>query len=136
VLIQSRLLPTVLLITYRLLVSKSMARVTGPDSLYGVVPMCAIAGEIVSLVHSFLGTAPLRAEPMPRHHRCAFSTAASPWTSMSRTKPPATEPKGTRCVIAAVKTKSSREAPDDRVIIHCCRWGCEHLNPMTLAIRT
>jgi ABC-2 type transport system permease protein len=42
--IQSLVLPTILLITYYSLVGKSVLRVTGTDSLYGLVPTCAIAG--------------------------------------------------------------------------------------------
>ncbi|MGY4711344.1 ABC transporter permease [Mycolicibacterium sp. CBM1] len=42
--IQSILFPTFLLITYYLLVGKSIFRITGTDSLYGLVPTCAIAG--------------------------------------------------------------------------------------------
>ncbi|CAN5254403.1 ABC transporter permease [soil metagenome] len=42
--IQSLLFPTFLLITYYLLVGKSILRITGTDSLYGLVPTCAIAG--------------------------------------------------------------------------------------------
>lgn len=43
---QSLLFPTLLLITYSLLVSKSMERLTGANGLYGLVPMCAIAGAM------------------------------------------------------------------------------------------
>jgi ABC-2 type transport system permease protein len=42
--IQAVLFPTFLLITYYLLVGKSVMRITGTDSLYGLVPTCAIAG--------------------------------------------------------------------------------------------
>jgi ABC-2 type transport system permease protein len=45
--IQSLLLPTLLLVTYSLLVSKSMARLTGENGLYGLVPMCAVAGAML-----------------------------------------------------------------------------------------
>lgn len=41
---QALLFPTFLLITYYLLVGKSVLRITGTDSLYGLVPTCAIAG--------------------------------------------------------------------------------------------
>jgi ABC-2 type transport system permease protein len=44
--IQALLFPTFLLITYKLLVGKSMVRLTGTDSLYGLVPMCAVAGAM------------------------------------------------------------------------------------------
>ena len=46
VLIQSLVFPTFLLITYKLLVGKSIVRITGTDSLYGLVPMCAVAGAM------------------------------------------------------------------------------------------
>jgi ABC-2 type transport system permease protein len=42
--VQSLAFPTFLLITYYLLVGKSVLRITGVDSLYGLVPTCAIAG--------------------------------------------------------------------------------------------
>jgi len=42
--IQSVVFPTFLLIIYYLLVGKSVMRITGTDSLYGLVPTCAIAG--------------------------------------------------------------------------------------------
>jgi len=42
--IQSVLFPTFLLICYYLLVGKSVMKITGVDSLYGLVPTCAIAG--------------------------------------------------------------------------------------------
>ena len=42
--IQSVVFPTFLLITYYLLVGRSILRITGTDSLYGLVPTCAIAG--------------------------------------------------------------------------------------------
>jgi ABC-2 type transport system permease protein len=42
--IQCILLPTALLVVYRLLAGKSIMRITGTDSLYALVPMCAIAG--------------------------------------------------------------------------------------------
>ena len=42
--IQAMVFPTFLLITYYLLVGKSVLRITGTDSLYGLVPTCAIAG--------------------------------------------------------------------------------------------
>jgi ABC-2 type transport system permease protein len=44
--IQALLFPTFLLITYQLLVGKSMVKMTGTDSLYGLVPMCAVAGAM------------------------------------------------------------------------------------------
>jgi ABC-2 type transport system permease protein len=42
--IQSVVFPTFLLVIYYLLVGKSVMRITGTDSLYGLVPTCAIAG--------------------------------------------------------------------------------------------
>lgn len=42
--LQSLLFPTILLVVYYLLVSKSMTRLTGGDSLEVVVSMCALAG--------------------------------------------------------------------------------------------
>ncbi len=44
--IQALLFPTFFLITYKLLVGKSIVRITGTDSLYGLVPMCAVAGAM------------------------------------------------------------------------------------------
>jgi ABC-2 type transport system permease protein len=46
VMIQAVLYPTFLLITFKLLVGKSVMRITGTDSLYGLVPMCAVAGAM------------------------------------------------------------------------------------------
>jgi ABC-2 type transport system permease protein len=46
IVIQSLLFPTFLLITYKLLVGKSIMRITGTESLYGLVPMCAVAGAM------------------------------------------------------------------------------------------
>jgi len=44
--IQALVFPTFLLITYKMLVGKSIVRITGTDSLYGLVPMCAVAGAM------------------------------------------------------------------------------------------
>ena len=44
--IQALLFPTFFLITYKLVVGKSIVRITGTDSLYGLVPMCAVAGAM------------------------------------------------------------------------------------------
>ncbi|WP_299565950.1 ABC transporter permease [uncultured Mycolicibacterium sp.] len=41
---QALIFPTFLLVTYYLLVGKSVLRLTGTDALYGLVPTCAIAG--------------------------------------------------------------------------------------------
>lgn len=46
VLIQGLVFPTFLLITYKLLVGKSIIRITGTESLYGLVPMCAVTGAM------------------------------------------------------------------------------------------
>jgi ABC-2 type transport system permease protein len=46
VLIQALVFPTFLLIAYKLLVGKSIIRLTGAESLYGLVPMCAVAGAM------------------------------------------------------------------------------------------
>jgi ABC-2 type transport system permease protein len=52
--IQALLFPTFLLITYHLLVSKSMMRLTGADSLYSLVPMCAVAGGMLGALGASL----------------------------------------------------------------------------------
>lgn len=44
--LQAVLFPTLLLLTYKLLLGKSIMRITGTDSVYGLVPMCAIAGAM------------------------------------------------------------------------------------------
>jgi len=44
--IQGLVFPTFLLITYKLLLGKSMVRLTGTESLYSLVPMCSVAGAI------------------------------------------------------------------------------------------
>ncbi|KUI40289.1 ABC transporter permease [Mycobacterium sp. GA-2829] len=44
--IQALLFPTVLLIIYSLLVSKSMTRVTGTDSMDALIALCAVAGAM------------------------------------------------------------------------------------------
>ena len=44
--IQALLYPTFLLIAYDLLVGKSILKITGRDSLYGLVPTCAVAGAM------------------------------------------------------------------------------------------
>ena len=44
--VQSLLFPSFLLITYKLLIGKSILNLTGTDSLYGLVPMCAVVGAI------------------------------------------------------------------------------------------
>jgi ABC-2 type transport system permease protein len=44
--VQALLFPTLLLIVYKLLIGKAVLAVTGHDSLYGLVPMCAVVGAI------------------------------------------------------------------------------------------
>ncbi|OBB55756.1 hypothetical protein A5757_04550 [Mycobacterium sp. 852013-51886_SCH5428379] len=44
--IQAVFFPTFLLVTYYLLVGESVMTVTGADSLYGLVPTCAVAGAM------------------------------------------------------------------------------------------
>lgn len=52
--LQSLLFPTILLIVYYMLVSKSMTRLTGTDSLDTVVSMCALAGGMSGSVAAAL----------------------------------------------------------------------------------
>lgn len=49
-LIEGLLYPTFLLITFKLLLGKSIFRITGTDSLYGLVPMCAVVGGMLGAV--------------------------------------------------------------------------------------
>ena len=44
--VQALLFPTFLLVVYKLLIGKSVLAVTGHDSLYGLVPMCAVVGAV------------------------------------------------------------------------------------------
>jgi ABC-2 type transport system permease protein len=44
--VQALLFPTLLLIIYKLLIGKAVLAVTGHDSLYGLVPMCAVVGAV------------------------------------------------------------------------------------------
>jgi hypothetical protein len=44
--VQASLFPTFLLVIYKLLIGKAVLAVTGSDSLYGLVPMCAVVGAI------------------------------------------------------------------------------------------
>jgi len=44
--VQAVLFPTFLLVIYKLLIGKAVLAVTGSDSLYGLVPMCAVVGAI------------------------------------------------------------------------------------------
>jgi ABC-2 type transport system permease protein len=52
--VQALLFPTVLLITYNLLVGKSMVTMTGTDNLDGLVPMCAVAGGMFGAIGAAL----------------------------------------------------------------------------------
>lgn len=47
---QSLLLPTLLLLTYHLVVGKSMVRLTGADNLTALVPMCTVAGAMMGAI--------------------------------------------------------------------------------------
>lgn len=47
---QSLLLPTLLLLTYDLLVSRSMTQLTGADNLTALVPMCTVAGAMMGAI--------------------------------------------------------------------------------------
>jgi ABC-2 type transport system permease protein len=44
--VQALVFPTLLLILYKLLIGKAVLALTGHDSLYGLVPMCAVGGAI------------------------------------------------------------------------------------------
>lgn len=44
--VQALLFPAFLLIVYKLLIGKTVLAVTGHDSLYGLVPMCAVVGAV------------------------------------------------------------------------------------------
>lgn len=44
--VQALLLPTVLLIAYQVLAGESALRITGSHSVYGLVPVCAVAGAV------------------------------------------------------------------------------------------
>ncbi|MGE0218964.1 ABC transporter permease [Mycolicibacterium sp.] len=48
--VQSLLLPTLLLLTYHLVVSRSMVRLTGADNLTALVPMCTVAGAMMGTI--------------------------------------------------------------------------------------
>ena len=49
-LIEGLVYPTFLLITFKLLLGKSILRITGTDSLYGLVPICAVVGAMLGAV--------------------------------------------------------------------------------------
>jgi ABC-2 type transport system permease protein len=46
VLVQSLVFPTFLLVVYELMIGESLRNLTGDESLYGLVPMCAVAGAL------------------------------------------------------------------------------------------
>jgi ABC-2 type transport system permease protein len=50
VLIQSLIFPTFLLVVYNLVIGASVRNLTGGDSLYGLVPMCAVAGALFGAI--------------------------------------------------------------------------------------
>ncbi|WP_235677983.1 ABC transporter permease [Mycolicibacterium sarraceniae] len=50
--LQSVLLPTLLLLTYYLVISKSMLVVTGSDNLGTLVPMCIVAGAMMGTLNA------------------------------------------------------------------------------------
>ena len=50
--VQAMLFPTFLLITYYLLIGKAMMRITGTDSIYSLVAMCAVAGAMTGALAS------------------------------------------------------------------------------------
>jgi len=50
VLVQSLIFPTFLLVVYKWVIGKSLLDLTGGDSLYGLVPMCAIAGALFGAI--------------------------------------------------------------------------------------
>lgn len=52
--IQALLYPSFLLVTYYFLVAKSMLSITGKDSLYGLVPTCAIVGALLGALAACL----------------------------------------------------------------------------------
>lgn len=50
VLIQSLIFPTFLLLVYKLVIDESVRNLTGDSSLYGLVPMCAVAGALFGAI--------------------------------------------------------------------------------------
>jgi ABC-2 type transport system permease protein len=50
VLIQSLIFPTFLLVVYSLVMGESVRNLTGGNSLYGLVPMCAVAGALFGAI--------------------------------------------------------------------------------------
>ena len=49
-LVEGLVYPTFLLITFKLLLGKSILRITGTESLYVLVPMCAVAGAMLGAI--------------------------------------------------------------------------------------
>ena len=50
VLVQAIVFPTFLLVVYKMVIGKSILSLTGDDSLYGLVPMCAVAGVLFGAI--------------------------------------------------------------------------------------
>ncbi|MET0703695.1 MAG: ABC transporter permease [Mycobacterium sp.] len=50
VLVQALIFPTFLLVIYSLVIGKSVLHLTGDNSLYGLVPMCAVAGALFGAI--------------------------------------------------------------------------------------
>jgi ABC-2 type transport system permease protein len=50
VLVQSLVFPTFLLVVYKWVIGKSLLDLTGSDSVYGLVPMCAVAGALFGAI--------------------------------------------------------------------------------------
>ncbi|WP_059015360.1 ABC transporter permease [Mycobacterium sp. M26] len=50
VLVQAIVFPTFLLVVYKTVIGKSILALTGDDSLYGLVPMCAVAGVLFGAI--------------------------------------------------------------------------------------
>ena len=46
VLVQAVIFPTFLLVVYKLVIGESIMKITGDNSLYGLVPMCAVVGAL------------------------------------------------------------------------------------------
>lgn len=50
VLVQALIFPTFLLVVYQLVIGESIRTLTGSDSVYGLVPMCAIVGAMFGAI--------------------------------------------------------------------------------------
>jgi ABC-2 type transport system permease protein len=50
VLVQALIFPTFLLVVYKLVIGESVVSLTGSNSLYGLVPMCAIVGAMFGAI--------------------------------------------------------------------------------------